>query len=94
MIQVVGGDLNTWTCNPLFSDCTSAAAAEQVVTEFIGADWLDGTGGLNFYSHETLMFVRQRLDWIFYRGSTAVSGDVAADAAGSDHLPLYFDLTP
>lgn len=92
--QIVGGDLNTWTCNPTIGDCASAPAAEQAIEEFLAAGWLDGTAGFNGRTQNGAGFFPQRLDWIFYRGLDATAGTAATDATGSDHLPLYFDVDP
>ncbi|MBI3179765.1 MAG: endonuclease/exonuclease/phosphatase family protein [Deltaproteobacteria bacterium] len=91
---VVGGDLNTWVCNPTYfpyPDCTQAPDAEPVVQAFV-AQWLDGTAGYNGHTYEESVVVRQRLDWLFLRGLARTAGGVVAGAAGSDHLPLYVDV--
>ncbi len=90
--QIVGGDLNTWTCNPLIADCTSAPAAEAVVENFLGDGWADGTAGFTGVTHLGIGFFPQRLDWLFYRGGDATPGTAVDDAGASDHFPVYFDI--
>ena len=89
-IVVDGGDFNTWTCNPLVSDCTVAPAAEQTIRDF-NASWSSGTGSWNGVTQYGKGFFPQHLDWVFYRGPGAMTGQ-ADSATGSDHLPVYFDL--
>lgn len=86
-IQIVGGDLNTWTCNPAQGDCAAAPRSELVIEELLGDGWLDGTAGFTGYTQLGSGFFPQRLDWIFYRGVDAVPGG-RVDVAGSDHLPI------
>lgn len=91
-IQVVGGDLNTYTCNPLaypfLPDCTKPPRAEKTVQDFLAAGWLDGTEGFNGITQLGKGVAPQRLDWIFYRGAAALPGTASTDARGSDHYPL------
>ncbi|MBI3185637.1 MAG: endonuclease/exonuclease/phosphatase family protein [Myxococcales bacterium] len=91
--QVVGGDLNTFECNPAVADCTTAPAAEQLVEDFLAAGWLDGTAGFNGYTQLGLGIFPQRLDWIFYRGTTSVPGK-SVNTSGSDHLAIYSGIAP
>jgi endonuclease/exonuclease/phosphatase family metal-dependent hydrolase len=90
-IQIVGGDLNTWTCNPLVADCTQAPEAETVIEDFLAEGWSDATDGFNGHTHVGAGFFPQRLDWLFLRGASGVAGR-SADAGGSDHKPVFFDL--
>ncbi|MBI5525687.1 MAG: hypothetical protein HY897_05080 [Deltaproteobacteria bacterium] len=90
--QIMGGDLNTWTCNPTISDCTKPPAAEKVIQNILAAGWSDGTEGYTGITQLGEGFFPQRLDWLFYRGAAAKAGDAARDAKGSDHFPVYFDL--
>jgi endonuclease/exonuclease/phosphatase family metal-dependent hydrolase len=92
--QLVGGDLNTWTCNPALADCTRPPAAEPVVAEFLAAGWSDGTEGFTGHTQLGQGFFPQRLDWIFYRGVGATPGGAAADAQGSDHFPVWTLIAP
>jgi endonuclease/exonuclease/phosphatase family metal-dependent hydrolase len=91
--QVMGGDLNTWTCNPAIADCTKAPAAEQVVEDFLNGGWSDGTAGWNGVTQLGKGFFPQRLDWLFYRGTSSTPG-MRVDASGSDHLPIFTRLSP
>ncbi len=91
-IVVDGGDFNTWTCNPLVSDCTAAPDAEQAIEDFLAGGWKNGDGAWNGVTQLGKGFFPQRLDWIFYRGPGAVPGQADADAGGSDHLPVYSDI--
>ena len=92
-IVVDGGDFNTWNCNPLIANCTAAPAAEQTVEDFLAEGWTNGDGSWNGVSHLGNGFFPQRLDWLFYRGPAgAIPGEADANATGSDHRPLYFDL--
>jgi len=93
-IVVDGGDFNTWTCNPLVSDCTVAPAAEQTIEDFLADGWFNGDGGWNGVTQLGKGFFPQRLDWVFYRGTgtSAVFGQADDGATGSDHLPVYFEL--
>lgn len=90
-IQVVGGDLNTYTCNPNVYDCTVAPRAEKVVQEFLSSGWNDGTSGWNGVTQMGAGFFPQRLDWTFFRGTTATPG-TGVTANGSDHYPVVFTL--
>jgi endonuclease/exonuclease/phosphatase family metal-dependent hydrolase len=90
-IAVLGGDLNTWTCNPTLADCTHPPAAEQLVQDFLASGWSDGTAGFTGHTQLGEGILPQRLDWIFYRGHTGAPG-ARVDAAGSDHFPIWFDL--
>ncbi len=92
--QVVGGDLNTWSCNPLLADCTRPPAAEVAVREFLDEGWSDGTDGYLGHTQLGRGFFPQRLDWIFHRGlDAAFPGDGALGAGGSDHFPVWMELT-
>ncbi|MBI2372832.1 MAG: endonuclease/exonuclease/phosphatase family protein [Deltaproteobacteria bacterium] len=91
-LQLVGGDLNTWTCNFRAEDCTRPPSAELVVQDFLAAGWSDGTAGFNGHTQVGAGFFRQRLDWIFVRGATVAPGTMLPDAEGSDHLPIYTEL--
>lgn len=91
-LQVVGGDLNTWTCNPANSDCTSSPDAEEVVVDFLNDGWDDGTRGFNGFTQLGEGFFPQRLDWLFVRGAALLPGTAVTDADGSDHLPLFTDV--
>lgn len=86
-IEIVGGDFNTWTCNPAQGDCSAAPRSEQVIEDFLTEGWLDGTAGFTGYTHLGIGFFPQRLDWIFHRGADAIPG-ARVDAGGSDHLPI------
>jgi len=90
-IVVDGGDFNTWTCNPSFNDCTVAPDAEQAIEDFNAQGWSNGTGSWNGVTQLGEGFFPQRLDWVFFRGPGATTGQ-ADNATGSDHLPVYFDL--
>ncbi len=92
--QVIGGDFNTWTCNPGLADCTHPPDAEAAVEEMLAADWLDGTAGFNGHTQLGAGFFPQRLDWLFYRGLAAEPGSSAPEAHGSDHLPVVFEIEP
>lgn len=92
-LELVGGDLNTWTCNPNVADCSKAPAAEKVVKDFLGAGWSDGTEGWNGITQIGKGFFPQRLDWLFYRGAKAVPGH-RAESDASDHKPIYFQVSP
>jgi len=90
-----GGDFNTWTCNPLVSDCTARPDAEQAIEDFLADGWSNGDGSWNGVTQLGKGFFPQRLDWVFFRGpdASAVPGGQADDgASGSDHLPVYFEL--
>lgn len=93
---VDGGDFNTWTCNPLVSDCTVAPAAEQTIEDFLADGWTNGDGAWNGVTQLGKGFFPQRLDWLFFRGPagavSATFGQADDGATGSDHLPVYFDL--
>lgn len=90
-IEIVGGDFNTWTCNPAQGDCSEAPRSEQVIDDFFAAGWRDGTAGFTGYTHLGEGFFPQRLDWIFYRGADVTPG-ARIDAGGSDHLPIATTL--
>jgi endonuclease/exonuclease/phosphatase family metal-dependent hydrolase len=91
-VQLLGGDLNTWECNPLAATCNQAPAAEQVVTDFLQS-WADGTPGYWGATQLGSGLFPQRLDWIFSRGVTHQGGACVTSAKGSDHLPLWTDFT-
>lgn len=90
-IQIVGGDFNTWTCNPAINDCTVAPGAEKVIEEFLAAGWNDGTAGFNGPTQSGLGFFPQRLDWLFVRGAGSTPGTVV-ETEGSDHFAVYTDV--
>lgn len=90
-IEIAGGDLNTWTCNPIVSDCSIPPAAETVVEDFLSSGWADGTAGFNGHTQLGEGFFPQRLDWIFVRGAGATPGR-AVEVAGSDHLPVFSSI--
>ena len=85
---------NTWTCNPALADCTVPPSAEATVEDYLADGWSDGCAGWNGITQLGAGFFPQRLDWLFYKGADATAGQSDADATGSDHLPLYFDLRP
>jgi endonuclease/exonuclease/phosphatase family metal-dependent hydrolase len=87
LIQIVGGDFNTWTCNPVQGDCAQAPQSEQVIEDLKASGWLDGTEGFTGYTHLGVGFFPQRLDWLFYRGTVATPGG-RVNENGSDHLPI------
>ncbi len=91
-IVIDGGDFNTWTCNPLVSDCTVAPDAEATVENFLSDGWHNGDGSWNGVTQIGKGFFPQRLDWIFYRGPGGTPGQADANAQGSDHLPVYADI--
>jgi endonuclease/exonuclease/phosphatase family metal-dependent hydrolase len=93
-LEVVGGDMNTWTCNPAIADCTMAPAAEQLVEDYLAAGWSDGCAGWNGVTELGAGIFPQRLDWLFYRGGPATPGMAAASASGSDHDPIWFRPSP
>ena len=88
--QILGGDLNTWTCIPFLSDCTAPPSAELAIQKLLRTGWRDGTNGDNSATDQSL-WLGLRLDWLFYRGLTALGGAIA-QAEGSDHLPLFMDI--
>lgn len=88
-LQLVGGDLNTWECNPALSNCSAAPAAERVVQDFLGT-WSDGTPQYTGHTQLGVGLFPQRLDWVFQRGLSTISGGCFTSAPGSDHLPLFF----
>ncbi len=92
LVQVVGGDLNTWTCNPANSDCTSSPDAEAIIVDFLADSWGDGTAGYNGRTQLGEGFFPQRLDWLFVKGAAVTPGIALTDVDGSDHLPLFTDL--
>ena len=89
--QLVGGDFNTYTCNPIVQDCSTSPDAETVIEDFYLDNWRDGTEGFNGETQMGAGFLPQRLDWILYRGFTVSPGE-AFDAGGSDHYPIYTDI--
>ena len=92
VMQVVGGDLNTWTCNPATNDCTSSPDAEEIIVDFLDDGWDDGTRGYNGITQLGEGFFPQRLDWLFVRGTGSLPGSALTDVDGSDHLPLFTDV--
>ncbi len=92
VMQVVGGDLNTWTCNPATNDCTSSPDAEEIIADFLDDGWDDGTRGYNGITQLGEGFFPQRLDWLFVRGTGSLPGSALTDVDGSDHLPLFTDV--
>lgn len=92
-LQIVGGDLNTYLCNPtLGTDCTKPPSAEQAIEDFLADGWLDGTEGFNGHTQLGAGLLLQRLDWIFYRGGTSTPGAAVTSAQGSDHFPVYSSI--
>lgn len=90
-LQLAGGDLNTWTCNPLLSDCNDPPAAEAVVEDFLDEGWADGVPGDAGWTQLGEGILPQKLDWVFHRGGLVpVDGRVARDVDGSDHVPVVF----
>lgn len=92
--QVIGGDFNTWTCNPMRQDCTLAPSAEPAIRTVLAAGWQDATAGYKSFTQLGIGFFPQRLDWIFSRGLPAIPGGRAVPTQASDHLPLFAELTP
>ena len=91
-LQILAGDLNTWTCNPLRYDCTLPPAAEPAVRDLLAAGWDDSTAGFKSFTQLGIGFFPQRLDWIFSRGLAVVPGGRAVPTDASDHLPLYAEF--
>lgn len=92
-LQILAGDFNTWTCNPMQKDCTVAPSAEEVVRNVLAAGWADGTAGFRAFTQLGIGFFPQRLDWIFARGGLlVVPGGHAVGTDGSDHLPLFAEF--
>ncbi len=85
--QIVGGDLNTWVTNPLYT-----SLVEPAVSDFTNAGWGETLAGRLVFTHVGAGFYPNRLDWTFYRGVTFGAADVARNARGSDHYPLWFDF--
>lgn len=92
--QVIGGDFNTWTCNPMRQDCTVPPSAEPAVRAIVAAGWQDATPDFKSFTQLGVGFFPQRLDWIFTRGLPALPGGRAVPTQASDHLPLFAQLTP
>jgi endonuclease/exonuclease/phosphatase family metal-dependent hydrolase len=86
--QLLGGDLNTFLCNPALLDCTTAPWAEPLVKELLAAGWVDLLPGYASWTLRGLDLVPLRLDWIFARGLTPTSHAVLQDVRAADHVPL------
>ncbi len=91
--QIIGGDFNTWACNPMRLDCTQPPSAEPAVRDVLAAGWSDGTPGFTSFTQLGVGFFPQRLDYIFARGLPPIPGGRAIGTQASDHLPLFATLT-
>jgi endonuclease/exonuclease/phosphatase family metal-dependent hydrolase len=92
-LEIVAGDLNTWLCNPLVSDCGQPGPAEQVVEDYLAAGWADVAPDFDSWTQLGEGFFPQRLDWMFQRGLTDEGWIVLQAADGSDHAPLVWSFS-
>lgn len=87
-VQLVGGDLNTFLCNPLIAVCNQPPSAEKVVLDFLDGGWTDLLPGFNSWTELGRGVFPQRLDWIFGKGLTHHSHVVLQSVKPSDHVPV------
>jgi endonuclease/exonuclease/phosphatase family metal-dependent hydrolase len=87
-VQILGGDLNTFLCNPIIATCYQPPAAEQVVEDFLADQWDDLLPGFGSWTELGLDLLPQRLDWLFGKGVTHQSHTVLQEVRPSDHVPI------
>ncbi len=87
-VQLLGGDLNTFLCNPLLATCNDPAAAEPVIVNVLNDGWTDLLPTFNSWTQLGLDFFGQRLDWLFAKQVTPALWDVLQDVDPADHRPV------
>ncbi|MCC6750320.1 MAG: endonuclease/exonuclease/phosphatase family protein [Deltaproteobacteria bacterium] len=87
-LQLLGGDFNTFTCNPAIAACNKAPAAEKVIEDLFAAGWADLLPTFNSWTELGYGVVGQRLDWLFGKGLTPAAHQVLQSLKASDHVPL------
>lgn len=92
LLQLVGGDFNTWNCSPFRWDCTDPQTAESCLRRFFDSGWVDGTAGFRSFTQVGLGFFPQRLDWLFVRGLLVTPGR-AVPTSAADHLPIFCEVS-
>jgi endonuclease/exonuclease/phosphatase family metal-dependent hydrolase len=86
--QVLGGDLNTFICNPQLLTCNKPPAAEPVIQDILKDGWTDLLPSFNGWTQLGVGFFPQRLDWLFARQVTPISGKVLQGIKAADHVPV------
>lgn len=93
---LVGGDFNTFLCNPTVSTCNRGPQAEPVVRDFLSDAWVDLLAELNTWTQLGFGLAPQRLDWLFAKNLLKQEAAIVQDVRASDHVPLYavLKITP
>ena len=91
--QLLGGDLNTFLCNPQLLTCNKPPWAEPVIQLFLNDGWSDLLPSFNSWTQMGVGLVPQRLDWLFARQATPVSGQVLQGVSAADHVPVSAVVT-
>jgi endonuclease/exonuclease/phosphatase family metal-dependent hydrolase len=93
-LQIVGGDFNTFLCNPALFTCNKPPSAEKVIKEFLAAGYLDLTPGFNGWTQLGVGFFPQRLDWLFAKGQgmAPMTHQVLQAIKAADHVPVVAQI--
>jgi endonuclease/exonuclease/phosphatase family metal-dependent hydrolase len=91
--QVLGGDLNTFVCNPKLFDCNNPPTAEPVIQNILKDGWTNLLPTFNDWTQSGLGFFPQRLDWLFGKQVTSVSFVVLQQISAADHVPVVAVIT-
>jgi endonuclease/exonuclease/phosphatase family metal-dependent hydrolase len=91
--KIVGGDLNTFLCNPTIQTCYAPPWAEPVVKDFLADGWTDLLPKFGSWTELGIGVLPQRLDWVFGKGVTHVSHAVLQQVRPADHVPLVATFT-
>ncbi len=93
-LQIVGGDLNTFLCNPTIATCNKPPGAEKVVEDFLADGYLDLTPGFNGWTQLGVGFFPQRLDWLFGKGKglAPMTHHVLQAIKAADHVPVVVQI--
>ncbi len=86
--QVLGGDLNTFLCNPLVATCNLPPDAEQVVQDLLAAGWTDLLPGFTSWTQLGVGLLPQRLDWLFGQAVVPKTHAVLQKIKAADHAPV------
>ena len=91
--QIIGGDFNTFLCNPKLVNCNKAPTAEKVIQNLNTLGWINLTPGFNGWTQAGLGFFLQRLDWLFGKAVTPAAHKVMQSIKAADHVPVIASVT-
>lgn len=91
--QIIGGDFNTFLCNPKLVNCNKAPTAEKVIQNLNKLGWINLTPGFNGWTQAGLGFFLQRLDWLFGKAVTPTTHKVMQSIKAADHVPVVATVT-